>query len=389
MRILILSFYYPPDLSAGSFRTQGLVKALEEKMSPNGEIEVVTSLPNRYHSLSTDADEVEENGAVRIKRIPVPSHRSGLIDQSVAFGVFALKAFSYARRGNYDLVYATSSRLFTAFLGAVIARRSNIPLYLDIRDIFVDTIQEVLPRSLGLGLLPTLRAIERYTIKAAARVNLVSEGFRQYFRSGYPNQTFSFFPNGIDEEFLGVDFTKAETNKTPIVLYAGNIGKGQGLDKIVPELASKSMEHEFWIVGDGGAKQPLEKGLRKKGAENVRLSTPINRSRLIQLYADADYLFLHLNDYQAFRRVLPSKIFEYAATGKPILAGVDGYAADFLRENVDNVAVFPPCDASAAVDAIQTLSERHTPRPKFISRFERKLVMRGLAADLLMLQLRN
>ena len=44
-----------------------------------------------------------------------------------------------------------------------------------------------------------------------------------------------------------------------------------------------------------------------------------------------DVLFLHLNDYSAFRKVIPSKIFEYAATGKPIVAGVSGYAAEFLR----------------------------------------------------------
>ena len=45
-------------------------------------------------------------------------------------------------------------------------------------------------------------------------------------------------------------------------------------------------------------------------------------------------LFIHLNAYPAFEKVLPSKIFEYAATGKPILAGVSGYSADFIRNNL-------------------------------------------------------
>jgi len=35
------------------------------------------------------------------------------------------------------------------------------------------------------------------------------------------------------------------------------------------------------------------------------------------LVVDADVLFLHLNAYKAFEKVLPSKIFEYAATGRP------------------------------------------------------------------------
>jgi hypothetical protein len=53
---------------------------------------------------------------------------------------------------DYDLVLATSSRLMTAALGALIARRKRARLYLDIRDIFVDTIGDVSPGPLALPL---------------------------------------------------------------------------------------------------------------------------------------------------------------------------------------------------------------------------------------------
>ena len=48
MRILILSFYFPPDLSAGSFRTKSLTDALIRSTDDELEIEVITTLPNRY-----------------------------------------------------------------------------------------------------------------------------------------------------------------------------------------------------------------------------------------------------------------------------------------------------------------------------------------------------
>ena len=44
----------------------------------------------------------------------------------------------------YDLIFATSSRLMTAALAAWVSRRSGAPLYLDIRDLFVDTMNDVL-----------------------------------------------------------------------------------------------------------------------------------------------------------------------------------------------------------------------------------------------------
>ena len=65
--------------------------------------------------------------------------------QSRAFAEFARRALEIVAERSYDLVFATSSRLMTAALGAWIARRKHAALYLDIRDMFVDTIGDVLP----------------------------------------------------------------------------------------------------------------------------------------------------------------------------------------------------------------------------------------------------
>ena len=79
----------------------------------------------------------------------------------------------------------------------------------------------------------------------------------------------------------------------------------------------------------------------------------MSRSALIKEYQQADILFLHLNDYAAFKRVLPSKIFEYSMLGKPILAGVAGYSATFLQEHVSWASVFLPCNS---IDGIKKLN---------------------------------
>ena len=49
MKILVLSFYFPPDLSAGSYRMSGLVDELLST-SKDIEIDVFTTTPNRYKS---------------------------------------------------------------------------------------------------------------------------------------------------------------------------------------------------------------------------------------------------------------------------------------------------------------------------------------------------
>lgn len=391
MKLLILSFYYPPDLSAGSFRVSALVKALLEQLPDGSHIDVITTLPNRYSSFSGEAPEVEDSASLTIRRIKLPTHQSGMLDQAKAFMCYARRVRTLVRKEKYQLVFATSSRLMSAALGAYVARRQRIPLYLDIRDIFVDTINDVLPNTSAALLTPLFSLVERWTLGRADKINLVSRGFEEYFLHHYPGKHYSYYSNGIDQEFIdaarGVVPRQRVNGAPAVVLYAGNMGEGQGLHAIVPEL-SKRLEGKviFRLIGDGGRRARLEARLRELGCDNVEILPPVKRDQLLQHYQQADVLFLHLNDYPAFKKVLPSKLFEYAAMGKPVWAGVSGYAAEFVRAEIENSAVFPPCDAGEAERVFGGLCLVHTVRSGFIERYDRRYIAQSMARDVLSLR---
>ena len=103
MKIVFFSFYYRPDLSAGSFRSAALSKALEKKLRTNDELHVITTQPNRYLTHRVKADKKEVRGKITIHRISVPNHRNGMISQVYTFSVFALSAFSICRKIKPDL----------------------------------------------------------------------------------------------------------------------------------------------------------------------------------------------------------------------------------------------------------------------------------------------
>ncbi|WP_368881698.1 glycosyltransferase family 4 protein [Shewanella algae] len=384
MRILVLSFYFKPDLCAGSFRTTALVEQL--KQHAGIEVDVVTTMPNRYASFDADAQPEETDGNVRIRRVSLPSHESGMLDQIKSFKTFYQQAQKLVKSEKYDLVFATSSRLFTAFLGARVAKSKKVPLYLDIRDIFVDTIKDVLSPKTVLLLKPILSIFEKYTFSAAKHINLVSKGFAGYFQARYPKVSYSWFTNGIDAEFLELQNIKIDSqDKTKRIVYAGNIGEGQGLHTILPELASLlSQNYYFRVIGDGGRKQQLSD--KTSSITNIELLPPVNRQQLIDEYLRADVLFLHLNDYSAFEKVLPSKIFEYASTGKPILAGVSGYAAEFIKSEVSNAEVFYPGDHQGALNALNKLKLEHTERKAFISKYTRANIMKDMSYSIVALR---
>ena len=385
MKLLVLSFYFQPDLCAGSFRASALVEQLNRT---DLEIEVVTTAPNRYSSFEQKAESYEVIDGIHIHRITLPTHNSGMYDQILAFFSYYRHAMKITKNSEYEAVFATSSRLFTAFLGARIARKKGISLYLDIRDIFVDTMSDILPSFISVFATPVLNLIENYTFGKAKHINLVSKGFLKYFKEKKLGCSFSFYTNGIDKEFYGVvDIRKRQIpkNKTLNILYAGNIGEGQGLHKILPTLAGRlGKRANFVVIGDGGLKEELKNSIASLVLDNIELRAPLGRKQLIDEYLKADVLFLHLNDYPAFEKVLPSKLFEYAAFNKPIFAGLSGYSADFIHAEISDCEVFMPCDIDDAVQKFDRLNLAVEPRMEFIEKFRRETIMTMMAANILL-----
>ena len=117
--------------------------------------------------------------------------------------------------------------------------------------------------------------------------------------------------------------------------------------------------------------------------DNVELLPPVDRVSLIEEYIKADVLFLHLNDYPAFEKVLPSKLFEYAAMRKPIWAGISGYSAKFVKAEIDNCEVFLPGNITDAMEKFDVLEFHLEPRNKFILKFNREKIMDEMALDIL------
>ena len=383
-RITYLSFYYEPDLCAGSFRNTSLVKELcYQAKSHNVIIDLYTTMPNRYNSYTVNAPEYEEIGNLIIHRIKLPNHKSGFIDQIISFSKFYFEVLNLNKSKKSHLVVASSSRLFTAFLGYKIACASKCSLILDIRDIFVDTMMSVLNKKIKFIILPIIKNFERKTFRYAKHINLISPGFKPYFEDYNLNTNFSFFTNGIDEDFLTKDL------KIPIekidhkieVTYAGNIGEGQGLHKIIPDVAEKLKDKfHFIIYGDGGARSKLASELAKRCLLNVEIKPPVPRFKLIEAYNNSDYLFLHLNDYEAFEKVLPSKIFELSTFSKPILAGVSGFAKKFIEQEVKYSFVFKPCDSETLVQYLKSHSpDENIERDEFIKKYKRSAVNKNFA----------
>ena len=355
----MLSYYFPPDIGPGPTRAQDFVRQLESVMDCQSSIHVYTTFPNRYKKFDPASDEGFDDSLgqdrVELNRIRVRRFGNGILSEIILFLQFISVVLITVRKNRYDAVFATSSRLATALVGVCVGKQQAIPVYLDMRDLFLDTAHSILSPKIIFRkqLLKLIGILEAWTFRCAKRINVVTPAFIDYVRARAPHCEISSIMNGIDEAFLNHKFNNhlSQSRRPITMLYAGNVGHGQMLDKTLPILAECFGSNlRIDVVGSGNRRDVLEEKIIKKKLTNLVLHDPVPQVELFYWLEKADILFLQLDDKPAFEKVLPSKIFEYAATGKPILAVVKGFAASFCS-NIDGVFI-------ANIEDIQDISAK-------------------------------
>jgi glycosyltransferase involved in cell wall biosynthesis len=139
------------------------------------------------------------------------------------------------------------------------------------------------------------------------------------------------------------------------VVYAGNIGRVQGLNVIVDvaaRLAYTDPRVQFVIVGTGSEFDLMQAAISK--LPNVEILGQLSPDKLEPILLGASALLLHLSDDPLFRITIPSKLQQYLQVGRPILCGVAGDASNLVEAAKAGIS-FIPGDSEALFAAIKQL----------------------------------
>lgn len=385
--IVYLSYHFEPDLSAGSFRNSAVAKAFSKKLDGKAIIHLYCTQPNRYKNATEETQPFERIGNLHIHRIVVPQHGNGFLLQMWSFWHFQRKVKKEIKKLELDYVHASSSKLFTAYLAYRIAKLRKINYSIDLRDLFSENLSELIKwpviNQMTSWIVKTF--FERPCLSNAHQIIINSEAFRDSIPARYTGEV-HFIPNGIDDEFLNWEQSIELPDHPKIICYAGNMGEGQGLHKIIPQLAEQlGQDYQFILIGDGSAKKKLLNEIKHRHLKNVKCLSPMKRKHVLEYYKNSHYLFLHLNDFKSFEKVLPSKVFEYGGGNIPIIAGVAGYAKKFIdMELRDSVFTFDPCDVDSVSTFLKSNTYQKSSRKEFIRKYTRKnlsLLMSDLMAN--------
>jgi len=390
--IIIMSYNYYPDISPSSFRMNSLVQNLKKVSNEKINISVICSQPSRYNVKHQTTQTESINSNIKIYRSRKINITKTFFDSVISFILYFFLCLIIFFKLPNKFVVVTSAKLGTAFLCYLLSFLYNFKYIVDLRDIFSENIESLF-KNYNLFISKNFKVLflffEKKILSKAINVNIVSDSFKEYYYSnGLDVRNWTLFKNGIDNVFLDYNFKNQNIKSKKKILYVGNNGIGQALDKILPYVARKIEDnYNFTIIGSGSNHNKLNKLINEMNIKNIELLGPLPRKEILKYYKEADILFLHLNDLDSFKRVLPSKIFEYIAIGKPIMAGIpNGFALKFLNENINHFIRFNSCDSKEflkKIDLTQKLTINENEIKIFKQKFSRDNIMSKMAENII------
>ena len=293
-------------------------------------------------------------------RLPLyPSHDSSSVRRSLNFLSFFLSCLVYliVRRRRFDLAYVYHPPITVGLATALAGLFRPLPFVLDVQDLWPDTIVATGMRG-AAGLAGPLGWCCRFVYRQARAIIAQSEGMRRALvERGVPDAKITVVRNWADVEFR--DIPPSVDRAGPFTLvYGGNLGRAQRLDCVLEAAARLGDRPDISIelFGSGVDEEALRAQASRQRLTNVHFRGRVGQEEMIGAFAEADALLLHLGDDPLFAITIPSKTQFYLAMGRPIVAAVNGEAADMLR-NSGAAIVVPPRDPEALATAIRELAD--------------------------------
>ena len=362
--VLFLSNYFPPEVNALANRT---AEHAREWVADGGEVEVVAGPPHfpegRVYEGYRNRLTRDEWHGVPVLRIPMyVAANEGFVRRTLSYLSYMISAAWYAKRTRVDpeVVVASSPQFFAGLAGWLVSRRLRRPFVLEIRDLWPESIVQVGAMRRG-ALIRLLERLETFLYRTADHVVVVSPAFRSHIEArGVPSERITVLPNGVDPEwFEPVPRAEVEALRAELGLggkfvasYLGTVGMAHGVE-IMLEAARKCDDPDvvFLVVGAGAEWGRLREAADSGGLPSFRVLPKQPRDRIRFFYALSDVSIVHLKDRPAFRKVIPSKMFESMAMRRPIVLGVRGQAEEILEEAGAGIVVEPenPDELLAAV----------------------------------------
>ena len=373
-KLLLVSYYFPPLRLSGSVRTLKFVKYL---LRNNWKSTVITSdyiddhnydesLQKELDKLNIEVIRIKERRIFRFFRRVDPIRRPRKIVKRLLnyiSNIFFVpdskkrwakevkeKVIELLKREHFDVILV-SCPPFSAFSELTkISSTLRIPIVVDYRNLWFGRYNLNYPTPLHRI---KHKKLEYKALKTAEKVIVSNRKIKEKLIQFFPFLTFesvTIIETGFDyEDFSTIKPYPRIKNKL-VLLHYGDFNNESSAKYFLKSFNQLKLERpdiasniELHFVGD-------------IGKENIRLIRILNLHEFVINHGKVDYkeaiskiksadiLWLQIDNLKNIDAVLPTKLYYYLASGKPIFAMIPDGASKLLLENYEAVFFCSPAD---------------------------------------------
>lgn len=338
--IWILNHYaITPDMSGGTrhfdLSRELVKKGYEVTIFASGfdhsTKQYIKSTPNEHYRIETYA------GVRFIWVNTTPYYRNDMrrVLNMISYGTRVLSAGHNLKKP--DIIIGSSMHPFAVLAGWWLSRRYKAKFIFEVRDLWPQTAVDMgAMRSINIA-AKLLYSWEKFMYKKADKIIVLLPDVKEYIeKRGLEPEKVIWIPNGVDlDRFDDSKFFELSSVVSGVldqykdsfkVMYTGAHGPANGLDVVIEAaclLSEQTKDICFLLVGDGPEKKNLVLKARQKAIDNVIFFDPVPKSQIPALLQQSDLLLHCLTPLDVFKYgISPNKVFDYLASGKPIVMSV-------------------------------------------------------------------
>ena len=346
MHLLFITDNFPPETNAAAIRT---FEHAREWAKMGHTITIVTGAPNFptgkvFEGYQNKLFQREDLEGIRVVRVwTYITANMGTVKRMIDFASFMVTAtFAGLFIKKPDMVIATTPQFLTSVTGWVLAKLKRRPFVLELRDLWPESIAAV-GIFQGNLLYKILEWLARFIYhRADVIISVTRSSKRILIDMGVRRDKIHIITNGAHPDIM-VSPQNREKIRTQygiprdafLVGYVGTFGLAHGLVTIL-NVARQTMADpsiQYVLMGDGAEKMQLIKKSQFEGLSNVRFIERQYHKKAIEVVSALDIALVLVRDTPLFETVIPSKLFEVMALGKPVVLGARGESLNIINEH--------------------------------------------------------
>lgn len=340
-RILFVCQYFYPEV----FRGNDIAFHWADE---GHDVHVITGIPNYpngtfYKGYGLFKKHCEDINGVHITRLPIFPRGSNKIMLMLNYFSYMIVASIYmlwhAIFQTYDFVFCQQLSPVMMSTPAILYKKlKKVPLYTWVLDLWPESLQV----AGGISNKYILGFFDYFVKKEymySDKILISSRSFDQSIRAyGNYEDKIVYYPQWSDcspsNPVSLFNFSLPEIPNGFVVMFAGAVGEAHGMEcNMQAALLTKNRKDIIWvIVGDGRKLSWVQQFIKEYELEKTVLTLGSYPSETMSsFFQKADVMLVSLRDSALFNLYAPAKISSYMASGRPIIACLNGEGAEMVK----------------------------------------------------------